>query len=78
MMEKIFNNTRANIGGIEINIVPHWAYYIAGSIFIILSIISLIYTYYSITRPISEERLKMYTGLKKAWLKNRIAFYLMA
>ncbi|MGL5733138.1 MAG: hypothetical protein ACRCXE_03640 [Metamycoplasmataceae bacterium] len=77
-MENLFNNTRDDIGNLNPNIAAHWAYYIAGAIFIVLAIISLVYTYYAITRPISEERLKLYTGLKKAWLKNRITFYLMA
>ncbi|MGL5205733.1 MAG: hypothetical protein ACRC7B_02350 [Metamycoplasmataceae bacterium] len=78
MMENIFNNTRVDIGGLNPNIAPHWAYYIAGSFFIVLAIISMVFTYYAITRPISEEKLKMHTRLKRAWLKNRIAFYLMA
>ncbi|MGL5617819.1 MAG: hypothetical protein ACRCWU_02035 [Metamycoplasmataceae bacterium] len=76
-MENLFNNKRDDIGNLNPNIASHWAYYIAGSIFIMLAIVSLFYTYYAITHPIPEERLKLYTGLKKAWLKNRIAFYLM-
>lgn len=77
-MDTSSNNGRVNIGIPEINISPHWAYYIAGSIFIILTILSIVYTYYFMTHPISEEKLNEVKGFKKLWLKNRVAFFLMA
>ncbi|MGL6125265.1 MAG: hypothetical protein ACRC1F_02110 [Metamycoplasmataceae bacterium] len=76
-MVTLKNIERISIGIPEINMAPHWAYYIAGSIFIILSITSLVYTYYFITHPISDERLLECKGFKKLWLKNRVAFCLM-
>ncbi|MGL5204790.1 MAG: hypothetical protein ACRC63_00910, partial [Metamycoplasmataceae bacterium] len=57
-MVNLLNNIRIDIGDLNPNFAPHWAYYIAGSIFVVLAIISLIYTYYAFTHPIPEEELK--------------------
>lgn len=70
-------NPKINIGIPDINIEPHWGYYIAGSVFIVLSLISIFYTYYFITHQSSEETINELTGFKKFWLKNRVAFLLM-
>jgi uncharacterized membrane protein len=69
--------TRVNIGIPDINIAPHWAYYIGGAIFIILAIVSMYYTYYFITHPSSEESINESKGFKKQWLKNRVTFTFM-
>ncbi len=77
-MQSLKNNTRVNIGIPNINIDAHWAYYIAGSLFIVLAIISIIYTYYFITRSLPEKSINEHTGFKKFWLKNRVSFFIMA
>lgn len=66
-----------NIGNLGSNIEPHWAYYIAGSIFVIIFIVSVIFTYYFITHPFSKKTLEELKGFKKFKIKNRVAFFLM-
>ncbi len=71
-------DTRIQIGIIDINMTPHWAYYIAGSFFIVLALISIFYTYYFLTHPSSEELINESKGFKKQWFKNRVAFMFMS
>ena len=68
------SNAKVNIGIPEINIEAHWAYYIAGALFIILAIISIVYTYYFITHPFHEKSKNEHTGFKKFWLKIELVF----
>jgi hypothetical protein len=77
-MNEFIKQTKIQIGIIDINIAPHWAYYIAGSLFIILGLVSMFYTYYFITHPSSKESIGESKGFKKQWLKNRVALMFMS
>ncbi len=68
--------TEAPIGANSTNIESHWAYYIGGGIFIILSLLSIWFMYWSFKNKsnyyvVESDKLSWFKGF---WYKNRPLF----